>query len=229
MTASQTVSGVILDVDGTLVLSNDAHAQAWIEAFADYGYDVSYDQVRPLIGMGGDQVVPQLVPELNGEEGTGKQIANRRKELIISKFGGELAPTQGARDLVEKMQSEGLNLIIASSATEEEMEILLKAAQVDDLLHEFTTSSDAEKSKPEPDLVEAALSKAHLSADSTLMLGDTPYDVESAAKAGIGVIAFRTGGFSDEQLSGAIAIYDHPADLLAHYSESPLAIAQSTM
>lgn len=217
------LSGVILDVDGTLVLSNDAHAQAWIEAFAAYGYEIKFEQVRPLIGMGGDQVIPRLVPDLNEEEGTGKQIAEHRKELILTKFGSHLSPTRGARDLVQKMKAEGLHLIIASSATEQEMGILLKVAQVDDLLPEFTTSSDAEKSKPEPDIVEAALHKADLTAERTVMLGDTPYDIESAAKAGVSVIAFRTGGFSDEQLSGAIAIYNDPADLLEHYEQSPLA------
>jgi len=218
-----TVQGVILDVDGTLVLSNDAHAQAWVEAFSHYGYTISFDQVRPLIGMGGDQVIPRLVPELNDKEGVGKQIADRRKELILNKYGAQLAPTTGARDLVKKMRDDGLNLIIASSATEQEMDILLNVAQVNDLIPEYTTSSDAEASKPNPDIVEAALGKAQLSPDRTLMLGDTPYDIESAGKAGVGVIAFRTGGFSDDQLQGAIAIYDDPADLLRQYETSPLA------
>lgn len=216
------LDGVILDVDGTLVLSNDAHAQAWVEAFAAYGYEVSFDRVRPLIGMGGDQVVPRLVPGLDGEEGVGKEIADRRKELILDKFGSHLTATPGARELVQRMQADDLHLIIASSASEQEMGVLLKAARVEDLLDEFTTSSDAEASKPAPDIVEAALEKADLEADRVIMLGDTPYDVESAAKAGVGVIAFRTGGFSDEDLSGAIAIYDDPADLLRHYEESPL-------
>lgn len=216
------IEGVILDVDGTLVVSNDIHAQAWVEAFADYGYEISFDQVRPLIGMGGDQVIPRMVSDLNGKDGTGKEIADRRKELIINKFSSQVFPTKGSRDLVKKMQADGLHLIIASSATEEEMNVLLKAAQVDDLITEFTTSSEAEESKPEPDLVEVALSKAELQPDRAIMLGDTPYDIESAGKAGVGVIAFRTGGFSDEQLQGAIAIYDDPSDLLHHYETSPI-------
>ena len=216
------LDGVILDVDGTLVLSNDAHARAWVEAFAAYGYEISFEQVRPLIGMGGDQIVPQLAPGLNGESGKGKQIADRRKELILNQLGPQLRATPGARELVQRMQADQLHLIIASSATEEEMDLLLKVAQVNDLLDEFTTSSDAENSKPAPDIVEAALEKADLAADRVVMLGDTPYDVESAGKAGVSVIAFRTGGFSDEQLAGAIAIYDDPADLLQHYEESPL-------
>ncbi len=217
------LAGVILDVDGTLVLSNDAHAQAWVEAFADYGYQINFAQVRPLIGMGGDQVIPRLVPALDSKEGVGKQITARRKELILNKFSPHLAPTRGARDLVQKMQTAGLHLIIASSATEQELDILLKVAQVDDLLQEFTSSSEAEKSKPDPDIVKAALTKAQLAPDRTVMLGDTPYDVEAANQAGVQVIAFRTGGFSDQQLSGAIAIYDDPADLLQHYDRSPLA------
>jgi HAD superfamily hydrolase (TIGR01509 family) len=218
------LAGVILDVDGTLVLSNDAHANAWVEAFADHGYEVSFDRLRPLMGMGGDQIIPLLVPELKSEAGISKQITERRKALILSKYGDRLSPTNGARDLVQKMQSAGLRLVIASSATEQEMGLLLKIAQVDDLLPDFVTSNDAKASKPNPDIVEAALSKADLAPDQTVMLGDTPYDIESAAKTGVGVIAFRTGGFSDEELEGAIAIYNDPADLLAHYSESPLGL-----
>ncbi len=219
------IQGVILDVDGTLVLSNDAHAQAWVEAFAAFGYEVKFEQVRSLIGMGGDQIVPKFAPGLSGKEGKGKEIADRRKELIINKFGSNLAPTSGARQLIEKMREEGLRLFIASSATSEELSVLLKAAQADDLLSqdEATTSSDAENSKPEPDLVEAALSKIGMQPDQVVMVGDTPYDVESARKAGVGVIALRCGGFDDSQLQDAIAIYDDPADLVAHYDHSPLA------
>lgn len=216
------LQAVILDVDGTLVLSNDAHAQAWVEAFDAYGYQVNFDKVRPLIGMGGDQVIPKLVPGLNDEDGDGKAIAKRRKELIIKSFGPKLAPTPGARDLILKMQAEGLRLIIASSATSEELSVLLKAAQIDDLLDEATTSDDAEASKPAPDIVEAALSKLKMQPSEVLMLGDTPYDIQSAKGAGVGLIAVRCGGFDDPSLQDAIAIYDHPGDLLAHYSSSPL-------
>ena len=216
--------GVILDVDGTLVLSNDAHAQAWVEAFAAYGYDVSFERVRPLIGMGGDQVIPRMVPGLTDEEGDGKAISERRKELIINSYGPKLQPTNGARQLIQHLQQVGLNLIIASSATSQELQVLLKAAQVDELLKntEVTTSSDAEASKPAPDIVEAALNKLKMKPEQVLMLGDTPYDIESAAAAGVGVIALRCGGFDDRSLAAAKAIFDDPADLLAHYTDSPL-------
>ena len=217
--------GAILDVDGTLVLSNDAHAQGWVEAFAAFGYEVKFEQVRPLIGMGGDQIVPKFAPGLDSKEGKGKEIADRRKELIINKFGSKLAPANGARELLQKMQQEGLKLLIATSATSQELSVLLKAARVDDLLSqdEAATSSDAEKSKPEPDIVEVALSKLGMQPEAAVMLADTPYDIESAFKAGVGVIAFRCGGFDDSQLKDAIAIYNDPADLLAQYDSSPLA------
>jgi len=218
------LKAVLLDIDGTLVLSNDAHAQAWVEAFAAYGYDVPFEKVRPLIGMGGDQVLPKMVPGLNDEEGDGKAIAEKRKELIIERFGPTLAPTKGARELILRMQEAGLHLLIATSATSQELSVLLKAAQVDDLLNkdEAATSSDAEASKPAPDIVEAALSKLKMEPSEVLMIADTPYDIQSAKGAGVGMIAVRCGGFDDEQLKNALAIYDDPADLLAHYSSSPL-------
>lgn len=216
------LQGVLLDVDGTLVLSNDIHAQAWVDAFAAFGYMVPFDKVRPLIGMGGDHIIPRFAPGLNDQEGQGKAIADYRKSLIRNQFADQIKPANGARDLVQKMQDSGLKLTIASSANPEELGLLLKAADVEDLIQDATTSGDADSSKPAPDIVEAALAKSHLQADRVIMLGDTPYDIESAGKAGVKVIALRSGGFSDDQLNGAIAIYDDPADLLRQYERSPL-------
>lgn len=217
------VQGILLDVDGTLILSNDAHAQAWVEAFAAHDYQISFDQVRPMIGMGGDQIIPKLAPGLNSEEGTGKAIADYRKHLVLEKFGPQLKAAKGSRELVQKLRNDGLDLIIASSASQQELGVLLKAAHVDDLIEQATTSSDADNSKPDPDIVQAALKKGNLQPDQVVMLGDTPYDIEAAGKAGVKVIALRCGGFEDKQLAGAIAIYNDPADLLQHYDQSPLA------
>ncbi|MEH2212900.1 HAD family hydrolase [Nostoc sp.] len=216
------LEGVILDIDGTLVISNDVHANSWVEAFAAYDLEVPFEKVRPLIGMGGDQLIPKVVPELNGEEGTGKAIAQLRKELILNKYIPQITAANGSRNLILKMQKSGLHLVVASSASSEELDILLKIAQVDDLLSEVTTSDDAEASKPAPDIVEAALNKGQMTPEKVVMLGDSPYDIESAGKAGVDVIALRCGGFSDEQLSGAIAIYNDPEDLLQHYDSSIL-------
>ena len=174
--------------------------------------------------MGGDQVVPRLAPELSGEEGVGKQIADRRKELIINKFGASLSPAPGSRDLVLRLKQAEFKLVVASSATSEELSVLLKAAQIEDLLTEepIATSDDADQSKPAPDLVQVALKKGRLEPGQAIMLGDTPHNIQAANAAGVNVIAFRCGGFDDAQLSGALAIYDHPADLLAQFERSPL-------
>lgn len=216
------LDGVILDIDGTLVLSNDAHANSWVKSFAHHGYEVPYDQVRSLMGMGGDQLMPMVVPELDEESEPGKTIASDRKKIVLKEYVPHIKAANGARSLVEKMLEAGLHVVIATSASPEELEVMLKIARVEDLLHEATTSSDAENSKPAPDIVEAAVKKAQLAPDRMVMLADTPYDIEAAGKAGVKVIAVRCGGFSDEELAGAIAIYDDPADLLNHYDHSPL-------
>ncbi|MBF2007260.1 HAD family hydrolase [Chlorogloeopsis fritschii PCC 9212] len=217
-----TLQGVILDIDGTLVLSNDAHAEAWVEAFKKFGHQIEFEQVRPMIGMGGDKIIPKLVPGLSSEEGEGKKLADYRKELFLNKYASTITPANGARELLLKMQDEGLRLVVASSAKSEELSVLLKIAEIDDLLEETTTSSDADSSKPDPDIVKAALNKSQLQPDRVIMLGDTPYDIESANAVGVDVIAFRCGGFDDNQLAKAIAIYDDPAELLAQYDHSPI-------
>jgi len=217
-------TGILLDIDGTLVFSNDAHAHAWVEAFEKFGYGIAFKDVRPMIGMGGDHIIPTLVPELNKEEYPGKAIASYRKDLVVQKYGPPLRPTPGARDMVQKLQKSGLKVVVATSASERELDILLDAAQVKDLLDEFTTADEADASKPEPDIVQAALSKTQMQAHQVVMLADTPYDVKAASDIGVDVIAFRSGGFPDQALEGAIAIYDDPADLLQHYDESPLAL-----
>ena len=216
------IRGILLDVDGTIVLSNDAHASAWVEAFAEHNYTIPFEKVRPLIGMGGDQLIPTLIPELSAEEGIGKQISDRRKEIFLSKYARTLQPAPGARALIEKITGSGLKIIISSSAKEEELDTLLKAAGVSDLSMEATTASDVEESKPSPDIVAAALERIQMQPDEVLMLGDTPYDIRAARKCRVSVIAFRCGGFPEDQLKGAVAIYNNPQDLLDHYQESPL-------
>jgi len=216
------IRGILLDVDGTLVLSNGAQAQAWVEAFKAHGRDVPLEKVRPLIGMGGDKVVPALAPGLNDKDGDGKEIADARKKLMLEKFGPTLKPAPGARDLVQRALQEGLAIVVASSASSAELETLLRVARVDDLLHERTTMDDAAQSKPAPDIVAVALPKSGLPADAVVMIGDSPYDIAAAQQIGVGTIALRCGGFSDDDLKGALALYDDPADLRARYDASPL-------
>ncbi len=213
------IRGVLFDIDGTLVLSNDQHAKAWHEAFAQFGYDVPYEDIRRLIGMGGDKLIGRLEPGLSDEEGDGKKIKELRTEIFIQKYVPELQPTPGSRELVEAIQGLGLKTMVASSAKQDELEVLLQAAGVKDLLTEATTSDDAENSKPDPDIVQVALKKIGLQADEVGMIGDTPYDIEAATKAGVPCVALRCGGWSDRELNGAFAIYDDPADLLKHRAD----------
>lgn len=219
------VEGILLDVDGTLVLSNDAHAHAWSDAFKEVGMEVSPERVRPLMGMGGDKLLPTLAPDLSPDEGIGKAIAERRKELFLERYLPTLAPAPGARALVERLRAEGKQIYIASSAKRDELAELLRAARVDDLLpvDRATTADDAQQSKPAPDVIAVAVKRLGLPPERIMLIGDTPYDVESANRARVGTIAVRCGGFSDTQLNGARALYNDPADLLAHYDESLLA------
>ncbi len=216
--------GVLLDVDGTLVLSNEAHVLAWVEAFEKLGYAVNSDRVRSLIGMGGDKLIPLILPALASDSGEGKQISQYHSEIFLAQYAPKLQPAPGSRALVERLLKDNYKVIIATSAKPEELQVLLKAAKVDDLLEDSTTSADADHSKPAPDIIEAALEKLGVPPEHAVMIGDTPYDVEAAARAKIGLIGMRSGGFSDQDLEGAIAIYDNPADLLARYETSPLQI-----
>jgi len=175
-----------------------------------------------LIGKGGDTVLDTVAPGLNDKEDPGKTISERRKEIVMERYIPRIAPAPGARDLVQRMQGTGLRVIVATSAKPDELEAMLKVAGVDDLLRERTTSDDAKESKPAPDIDSVALERIGLPAEQVMMIGDTPYDIESAAKIDVSTIAVRCGGFSDDDLKDARAIYDDPVDLVAHYDASPL-------
>lgn len=214
--------GVILDVDGTLVDSNDAHAKAWVEAFAEHGIRVSYEKVRTLIGMGSDKLMPKL-SGIKADSPQGQEISKRRGEIFLKQFLSHLRPSSGARPLLHRMRDEGLRLVVASSAKKGELKPLLRICGVDEVIEDKTSSDDADRSKPDPDIVRAALDKLGLSPAEVIMLGDTPYDIEAAGRAGVRTVAVRCGGWGDDGLRGATAIYQDPADLLARYDASPFA------
>jgi len=215
------LDGVIFDIDGTLVDSNDAHAQSWVDTFAEAGYDVPFDVVRPLIGMGADKLLPKTVG-IRHDSDKGKKLIKRRSEIFRQKYLPNLRPLDGSRALVLRVRSDGLKPIVATSAKDDELKSLLEAAEVADLMEEKATASDARKSKPDPDIVEAAIEESGIEAANLVMIGDTPYDIEAAGRAGIRAIGFRSGGWGDEALRGAVEIYDGPADLLARYDDSLL-------
>jgi len=215
------VSGVILDVDGTLVDSNDAHTHAWVEALAGYGFHVHFDKVRRLIGMGGDKLLP-LVSGLKEDSPKGEQISKRRGEIFTQKYLPTLKAFPGTKELLLHMRAKGLRLVVASSAKEDELKPLLKVCGADEVIEDKTSSDDADRSKPDPDIVHAALKNLGIPPAEVVMLGDTPYDIEAATRAEVAVIAFRSGGWNDGELTGALAVYQDPADLLARYDASPL-------
>jgi HAD superfamily hydrolase (TIGR01509 family) len=216
--------GVLFDIDGTLIDSNDAHARAWVDVLAEFGRPVPYETLRPLIGMGGDNLLPK-VAGLSAEEGEGKAITEHRKRLFLERYLPTLQPLRGARDLLLRVQAEGLGMVVATSSDEESKKALLKAAGVDDLFDATTSADDADSSKPDPDIVHAALTRLKVPHDEAVMIGDTPYDVEAAGRAGVPTIAFRCGGWDDAGLRGAVEIYDGPWELLARFDESRLARA----
>jgi phosphoglycolate phosphatase-like HAD superfamily hydrolase len=139
------IRGVILDVDGTLVDSNDAHANAWIEAMAEYGYKVSFEKVRPLIGMGGDKVLPETIGVQKDSE-IGKRIGDRRKAIFKECYLPTLHAFPGAKELLQQMRNRGLKVAIASSAEKDELKGLLQVVGASDLVEEETSSKDAKSS-----------------------------------------------------------------------------------
>jgi HAD superfamily hydrolase (TIGR01509 family) len=217
-----TVRAAVLDIDGTLIDSNDAHAHAWVDVGKEFGYKIDFNHVRSLIGKGGDKVLPELTG-LEDDSKEGEKLKKRRGEIFREQYLDTLRPFPHARELLERFQAEGLTLVVATSASKDDMGKLLKKAGIDDLIEEKTSQSDVEASKPDPDVVQAAVEKARCKPAEAVMLGDTPYDVMSAKRAGVPCVALRCGGWKDEDLGDAVAIYDDPADLLANYDQSPFA------
>jgi HAD superfamily hydrolase (TIGR01509 family) len=218
------VKGVIFDVDGTLVDSNDEHARAWVDALAEFGYEVEYERVRPLIGMGGDKVLP-LLTGLSDEDAKAKRIAERREKIFGERYLPRIRAFPAARELLVRLRKEGLRLAVASSSKKEMLKRLLSLVGAEDLLEAKTSSDDAENSKPDPDIVHAALRRLGEDPDRAVMVGDTPYDIEAAARAGLRSIALRCGGWKDADLRGAVEIYDGPAELLEQLDQSVLVAA----
>jgi HAD superfamily hydrolase (TIGR01509 family) len=215
------ITAVLFDVDGTLVDSNDAHASAWVKAFHEFNVTVDPIEVRRSIGMGGDQLMPR-VSGLQETSPIGGKISARRGEIFKREFLPTLKPFPGAADLIAAIRSHGLKPVAASSASDSDLTALLEIAGATSLMDDWTSSDDANQSKPAPDIVHAALQRAGVEPEQAVMIGDTPYDVAAARQAGVPAIAFRCGGWLDPDLTGAIEIYDGPWDLLARFDRSLL-------
>jgi HAD superfamily hydrolase (TIGR01509 family) len=221
---AERVRAVLLDIDGTLIDSNDGHAQAWVDVGAEFGHAIAFDEVRWLIGMGGDKVLPRLTG-IEEESDEGQRISERRGEIFRERYLPSLQATPGASELVARMRDAGLKLVVATSASEKDLTALLEQVGLESLGEKATNADDAEESKPSPDIVEAALKQSGVRAGQAVMLGDTPYDVEAAQRAGVRIIGVTSGGWSADELksAGAVEVYAHPAELLERWEESLLA------
>jgi len=218
-----TVRGVLFDVDGTLVDSNVAHAKAWHETFDEAGLDGGdIERIRHLIGMGSDKLLPTAVG-IDKETPEGKRLSERRSQVFKERHLASLRALPGSNELVVALRDRELQLGVATSAKPDELRDLLKVVDAEFLAEKAASGDEVDASKPDPDVVEAALARIGLPASDVILIGDTPYDVEASQRAGIRVIALRCGGWSDDELRGAAAVYADPADLLAHLEESPLA------
>jgi HAD superfamily hydrolase (TIGR01509 family) len=218
------IEAVIFDIDGTLIDSVDLHAGSWQEALRHFGHDVPFDKVRAQIGKGGDLLMPALLPEEEVRR-RGEEIEAYRLDLFKREYLPRVRPFPSVRELFERIEADGKRIALASSAKREELGRYKQIAGIEDLLDTETSSDDAERSKPHPDIFEAALARLEgVEAADAIAVGDTPYDAQAAGKIGLRTIGLLCGGWPERELreAGCIAIYRDPADLLRQYDRSPL-------
>lgn len=215
------VEAALLDVDGTLIDSNYHHALAWYRAFRRHDLVLPLWRIHRAIGMGGDQLVPALVgPHLDKEKGD--DFRATRDEIYAGGLMDEVAPLEGAHELIAELKDRGLRVVLASSSPKDELERYLDLLDVRELADAWTTKDDVEATKPEPDLILAALERAQT--ESAVLVGDTPWDVEAASKAGVETLCVITGGWSKQELreAGAIAVFESVDELRRRLDETPL-------
>jgi HAD superfamily hydrolase (TIGR01509 family) len=214
----------ILDIDGTLVDTNYQHALAWYRAFRKHGLVLPIWRIHRHIGMGGDQLLPALSDE-DFEREHGDDVREDEKGLYMQMIG-EVEPMRDAHRLIEQIKRRGHTAVLASSAKDEEVEHYLDLLDARSLTDGWTSSADVQSTKPEPDLVHAALQKAGADAADAVMIGDTPYDVEAAKRAGVPTIAVLTGGFSEAELreAGAVEVFESVAELRERLGETVLGL-----
>jgi HAD superfamily hydrolase (TIGR01549 family) len=223
------MKAAIFDVDGTLVDSVDLHAKAWQEAFEHFGHRFAFEKIRSQIGKGGDQLMPVFLSK-EEVEAKGKKIEKYRGDLFKKKYLGEVTAFPLGRALFERLMKDGWKIALASSAKKDELQTYKEIAGIDDLIKTETSTDDAEKSKPHPDIFQAAMKRlGDVAPQDCVVVGDSPYDAEAAGKAGIRAIGFLCGGFPEEDLrrAGCEEIYDGGADLLRRYEASAFANRQA--
>jgi HAD superfamily hydrolase (TIGR01509 family) len=216
------VTVAILDIDGTLVDTNYHHTLAWARALARHDIVVPLWRIHRHIGMGGDQVVVSLCDQRTEDE-----LGDDIREAEGEEYGtliGEVRPMEGSRELIAALKHRGHAVVLASSAKQDEVDVYLDLLDARDLADAWTTSADVEATKPAPDLVQAALDRVDDGPGSAVMIGDTPWDVKAALKAGVETIAVVTGGFAEQELTdaGAVAVFESVAELGERLDETRL-------
>jgi len=210
------IKNFIFDIDGTLIDSNDFHARAWEEAFAAYGKKISFKRIRPHMGKGADQLMPEFLDRKEIKK-FGRDLAGLRGEIFKRKYLGKVRPFPKVRLLFKRIKAGGGRFALASSADAEEVKKYEKIARVADLVEKSKSADDSKRSKPSPDIFHAALKLlGNPRHDSVLVIGDSPYDAIAAKKARLRCIGVRCGGFSARKLkaSGCSAVYDDPSAIL---------------
>ncbi|HZP22759.1 MAG TPA: HAD family phosphatase [Terriglobales bacterium] len=223
------LKAVIFDIDGTLIDSVPLHARAWQEAFANFGKRISFDDVRSQIGKGGDQLIPVFLSKQE-QQRFGEELDKFRGELWKAKYMSKVKPLPGARRLVWRVKEEGLQVALASSAKSDEIEFYKRVANIADLVQEQTSADDAERSKPHPDIFEAALARLKdVDAREAVTIGDSPYDAIAAGKLKMTSIGVLSGGFPEEELwkAGYSEIYRDCENLLQRYDSSLLTLKRA--
>lgn len=218
------LKAVLLDMDGTLLDSNSFHAESWVRTLQHFGFEATFEEVVKQIGKGGDTMLPTFVPE-DKLDAIKKDLNAFRKQLFHREYLDRIVPFTDARRLLELIRGRGLRIAVATSGEKADLEIFKTILKIHDLVEEDLTADDAEQSKPEPDIFQAALKALEIRPEEALALGDTPYDVEAAGKAGVRTVAVQSGGWSREDLqkAGAAAVYADVADIVRNFEQSPFA------
>ena len=219
--APSTIDAVIFDIAGTIVDSVDLHARAWQRAFARFGKNILLPAIRTQIGKGADQMLPVYFAKDELDE-FGDELEKYRADLFRREYLPQVRAFPKVRELFQRIRQDNKRLALASSAKKLELEQYKDIAHIGDLVDAEISADDVEKSKPCPDIYQVAIEKLdNLPPENIIVVGDTPYDAEAAAKANIKSIGVLCGGWAQTELrrAGFIAIYRDPADLLAHYDE----------
>ena len=218
------VEAVIFDIDGTIVDSVDLHMKAWKAALEKFGKNISFDEIRLQIGKGEDQIISVFFSKEEAED-VAEEIEKYRSNLFRNEYLPIVKAFPRVRQLFERIKQDHKVIELASSAKKDELEIYKRIAAIGDLVDFETASNEAKRSKPFPDIFQAALKKLdHIQPERVIAIGDTRYDAEAAAKANLRTVGFLSGGSTEEELrqAGCVALYRNPADLLERYEESPL-------